>query len=472
MARALVLAVGTRGHHEPAIALTQALADTARFDAVHLVLQHHYLSLLPPHHAVFTHALPMAKDATSRLFLPLHVRHVAAAVVHPVDQMHTHVSWHRAVLANLVVPSLSFVHSIAVAHRPSVIVCTPLFAPVAATLAEYLGVPLVMLQFVPSSPTTQFPHILSDSPSSQIAAQLIAHHHRGPDNPHSPCLRSYQTFAKLVLQPSLPRLNALRSRLHLPHVRLPHDPAAPCFPYACRTSVSVINAYIPQLVPRVPSSLPSTHHVPPLALHYQPADWSPETHCPNLIAYLMHARGKPLCVTLGPTPLLERRGVVTRALLSGLRAAGVQEVLIVKGDATVSPASVWPWGDGLKRWCEESVHVCDEPVQFSWLFPFCDAVLCHGGIGTVSSALCARLPVVVAPAFGDQMFWATLVSLLGVGATVKPDLRSGTTKSFEKAITMALCDGVRANCKRFGEFVGEQGNGAELAADIIVRLAA
>lgn len=125
----------------------------------------------------------------------------------------------------------------------------------------------------------------------------------------------------------------------------------------------------------------------------------------------------------------------------------------------------------MKQWCEECVHVCEELVQLSWLLPFCDGVLCNGGVETISTSLVASLPVVIAPLFGDQFFWAALISFLGLGATVKPDLRSASAKAFERAVRMALCDGVRANALRFGELADQpRHGGATMAAQVIAAL--
>jgi sterol 3beta-glucosyltransferase len=56
-----------------------------------------------------------------------------------------------------------------------------------------------------------------------------------------------------------------------------------------------------------------------------------------------------------------------------------------------------------------------DKVPHGWLFPKVKAALHHGGAGTVGASLTAGLPTLIKPWFGDQYFWASRVTHLGVG---------------------------------------------------------
>jgi len=55
-----------------------------------------------------------------------------------------------------------------------------------------------------------------------------------------------------------------------------------------------------------------------------------------------------------------------------------------------------------------------DEVPHDWLFPRIDAALHHGGAGTTGASLRAGIPTIIKPWFGDQFFWASRVTVLGV----------------------------------------------------------
>jgi UDP:flavonoid glycosyltransferase YjiC (YdhE family) len=59
-------------------------------------------------------------------------------------------------------------------------------------------------------------------------------------------------------------------------------------------------------------------------------------------------------------------------------------------------------------------------VPQSALLPFCDAVLCHAGYGTVMGALSHGLPLVLLPRGADQPVHASRCEALGVGRVLRP----------------------------------------------------
>jgi UDP:flavonoid glycosyltransferase YjiC (YdhE family) len=56
------------------------------------------------------------------------------------------------------------------------------------------------------------------------------------------------------------------------------------------------------------------------------------------------------------------------------------------------------------------------PVPYNWLFERVDAVVHHGGAGTLAEALRAGRPSVVIPHYGDHLYWALRLDAVGVSA--------------------------------------------------------
>jgi UDP:flavonoid glycosyltransferase YjiC (YdhE family) len=55
-------------------------------------------------------------------------------------------------------------------------------------------------------------------------------------------------------------------------------------------------------------------------------------------------------------------------------------------------------------------------VPYGWLFPYADAVVHHGGAGTIAEALRAKCPSITVPHYGDHVYWAHRLDAAGVSA--------------------------------------------------------
>jgi MGT family glycosyltransferase len=103
------------------------------------------------------------------------------------------------------------------------------------------------------------------------------------------------------------------------------------------------------------------------------------------------------------------------------------------------------------------------------MMPHLDAVVCHGGMGTVSDALLHGVPLVLAPIRHDQPVVAEQV--VAAGAGVRVSFFDSSAEQLREAITTALDDPAhRAGARRVRDSFAAAG-GAELAATHLVRLA-
>lgn len=116
---------------------------------------------------------------------------------------------------------------------------------------------------------------------------------------------------------------------------------------------------------------------------------------------------------------------VGRLVSDAARTAGVRAV-VGRG-----------WG-GLARGALDSEHIywLDE-APHDWLFPRLEAVVHHGGVGTMASALRAGKPMVICPFAIDQPFWGALMTQHGVAP---PPLSQAemSVESLTRAIGHAL----------------------------------
>lgn len=109
-------------------------------------------------------------------------------------------------------------------------------------------------------------------------------------------------------------------------------------------------------------------------------------------------------------------------------------------------------------------------APYSQLFPQADAVLCHGGHGTIMRALTSGAPVVVTPDSGDQYENAARVRWAGVGVAVPH--RFSSPRTIAAAVEKLLADpGSRRRTQALAEWAAEH-DAAGRAADEILDFAA
>jgi MGT family glycosyltransferase len=122
-----------------------------------------------------------------------------------------------------------------------------------------------------------------------------------------------------------------------------------------------------------------------------------------------------------------RAPALIAAILAGLRGAGVNLVLTV--GCNVDPEQFGP----------QPPHVrIARYIPQTLLLPHCDAVVTHGGFGTVMAALEHGLPLVVTPMAADQPANARRCAACGVGVVVGPEER--TPEAIRAAVEKILGD--------------------------------
>ena len=175
--------------------------------------------------------------------------------------------------------------------------------------------------------------------------------------------------------------------------------------------------------------VPWTRWRPPVAM---PAGTRPAPP-----AILDGARGRPvILVTFGT--VFNRTPGIFEPVLEALATLDVFGVVTVGGTGDPSQFDV-----------PDNV-VVRQFVSYDALLPHCDAVVCHGGFGTVMTALAHGLPMVIVPLSADQPGHAASCRDLGVAEATTLD--AATAPWIRRSITRILDNpSFRAAARRFGE---------------------
>jgi len=273
--------------------------------------------------------------------------------------------------------------------------------PIGQHLAEYLGVPAVVVQPIPVLvPTAEFPSLVW------------------------PC-----RIPRILNRPSYPAAGHLTGRwgrrdigrwrrdvLALPSRHRQHDPLLA----ADGTPVTVLHSFSRHVLPR-PADWPAYAHVTgywPLAAE---PGWSPPR---RLAEFLGH--GDPV-VYLGfgsmPAPEAER---LAAAMVMAISQAGARAVV-----TSLSP--------DLRRLLPASRFLVIRSAPHDWLFPRVHAIVHHGGAGTTAAAVLAGRPQIIWPFGVDQRFWARRLTSLGVAPQALP-VRALDGRTLAAAVNRVLGD--------------------------------
>lgn len=215
---------------------------------------------------------------------------------------------------------------------------------------------------------------------------------------------------------------------------------------------ATLYAYSPSVLPP-PADYPPTAHV----TGYWFLDGLAGEPEPAVAEFV--AAGRPeLYLGFGSMALGGTRERLSDAVAGALQRTGVRAV-VVTGWGGVS-------GDGLP-----ATAYATEFVPHEWLLPRVDAVVHHGGAGTVGGGLRAGRPTLVCPLLGDQPFWGSVVHERGLGPPPIP-MKRLTAERLGAGIERLLAD--RSAARRAAELgeriTGEDGLG--VAAEALERIVA
>jgi len=166
--------------------------------------------------------------------------------------------------------------------------------------------------------------------------------------------------------------------------------------------------------------LPATaHSIRPLTLDTARSDPAP--------VWLTHMSAAPIVYfTLGTVYNMES-GDLFQRVLAGLRDLPINLIVTVGRD--IDPAEFGPQ--------PTNIHI-EQYIPQSVILPHCDAVVSHGGSGSVIGTLAHGLPMVLIPMGADQPLNASRCAALGVAQVL--DAVAATLEDARAAVATLLAD--------------------------------
>lgn len=411
-----VVAFGTRGDVQPAIALGKALKQ--RGHSVRIVagsnfkpwIEQHGLEAVPS--SVNMQAIMLSDDGkrwvehgTNGLMQARMMR----KIYHHVGWDSMCDAWHACQNADVIISSFT-----------SDVYC--------ASIAEKLGVPHISILLQPSLTATRNGATLLNAPRPNQSSWL-----------------NY-VAGKAFIEPFMwvisgALVNRFRRQvLHLPQTTYRKARAA------LRRAL-VVHGYSRHVVPH-PADWPPNLHTTGYWFLDDTATWTPP---PELERFL--AAG-PLPVSIGFGSMTTRDAhAVTTMVLDAVERSG-QRAVLLSG-----------WGELGGTQLPPHVFQLDA-APHSWLFPRVAVVIHHGGAGTTAEGLRAGVPNILVPHLADQVFWGRRVEALGVGprAIGRPTL---TAAALAQAIKQATTEqGMRERAEALGATIRAE-NGMVTAVSVI-----
>ncbi|KXS12214.1 glycosyltransferase family 1 protein [Gonapodya prolifera JEL478] len=226
--------------------------------------------------------------------------------------------------------------------------------------------------------------------------------------------------------------------------------------------IPTIYCYSPSVLPS-PPDWPATAHVPGYFFLDNPdVGYEPPA---ALTSFLTKHRGTRPIVYIGTGSIVIDDAVAfSRVVAETARKCDAAFVVAEGWSGRGKPGAGGAHAAGAAvEWPENVIKI--GAVPHDYLFAQVDAVVHHGGAGTVAAGLRAGKPTAVHPFFGDQHFWGDILERAKVGVRIKKT----TVDEFVSAITqITTWSEMRANALRIAAQIAQE-DGVRAATDIIER---
>lgn len=253
-------------------------------------------------------------------------------------------------------------------------------------------------------------------------------------------------FGKAMIEPSSWLIyGEVANRLRQDLLALP--PQSGKENWQARRRMFVVHGYSRHVVPH-PADWPDNFHTVGYWFLEDAGKWQPPK---DLLRFLEEGK-QPISIGFGSMTGREPQKM-TELIIEAVRQSGQRAVLLA-GWASIGDAQLT---DSIFR-LSSAPH--------NWLFSRMVCVVHHGGAGTTAAGLRAGVPSVIVPHFVDQPFWGKRVHALGVGPKPIPRRRLSAA-GLAKAIQTAVTDpAMRQRAADLGEEIRAE-DGIGIAADLI-----
>jgi UDP:flavonoid glycosyltransferase YjiC (YdhE family) len=312
-------------------------------------------------------------------------------------------------------------------------------------IAEKMGVPCYLWDTHPLTPTRAFPDFQFTGifPAWFRIANVLPSWFRRDGGFN---LWTHRAVQRLLLNLGLRLTNSWRAqKLQLPMLRN-IQPLVKFY----NDGATVLYSYSPLIVPK-PDDWPAFHHVTGYWFLDRTDEWQP----PSELLRFLAAGPPPVCVGFGSARDRNPQRL-TKIMIEALARAKCRGILLTGRGGLSRPVDVPP-----------TIFIIDF-VPHDWLFPRVAAVVHHCGAGTCGAVLRAGIPSIAVPWWGDMYFWADCLHRLGVSP---PFIAKGSLSAerLAEATRMAVNDAsLREQAASIGRQIASE-EGVERAVQIISR---
>lgn len=467
MIRPLLIAAGSRGDIEPHLALVDGFTKSTSVEHTTLAVPEEYIYLVPESPKVTVVSLSFNLDDCLQ-YMPAFSQPQNAEKMVAQDPT-IELKKLAVIIRALVLPNTQRIVALAEKSKSTVVISTVFTSSISNIIYEKLGIPHITLHLQPIFPSAYYPDILQHPEEAAVA---LTHLREGRTEQafNESNMISHRTSMEAIAKPQIEDINVHREKLGM-------GPLSFKTVFEINTGIAldthILIAVQSQLMARTPDLPPSAHIVGSLASAYIPPGWIPDSSHAELTSFIKKGP-RPVAVTYGS---MDAQGVAdqaTRSLLSGLRAADVQRVVLLPGQAQLGLHHLSndnPGDAQLLAWAKDRVFVTKGNVQYAWLFPQCAMVFCHCGAGTTSAALRAGIPVLGTPIMADQKFFVELLRQMKLGTRVgSTGLASITAEEVEQAVRFGASEEISKNAREFGEEEKRRDESAAKVCQMIVDL--
>lgn len=383
-----LLTWGTRGDIQPYVALgagLKALGHRVRLAAPELfksMVEAHGLKFFPltgdPRHMIANEAANTRLETRNPMRAMKHITQLFTPLIEPI-------------LAD----------GLRACEGSDAIIYGP-FVWAGAHIAEALNIPCMLALLCPLYPTSAFPNPMT-VPSGSLGGFMNRSTHA--------------MSLKWTWFPYQRQINRLRrERLGLPALQL----AGAMYGGYHERNIPHLMGYSPQIMPK-PRDWPEWLHV--TGYWFLPPDlgWQP----PAQLLQFLDDGPPPVYIGFGSmhSDTAEHDTSVVLQTLTRLK----QRAILTSGWGGLKPSDM-----------PDHIYMTDA-VPHEWLFPRMQAVVHHGGGGTVAAALRAGVPAVTVPFLAEQPFWGHRLHALGVSPPPIPH-RSLSVTALTSALKKAITD--------------------------------
>ncbi|MEM7797745.1 MAG: glycosyltransferase [Chloroflexota bacterium] len=364
MKKILIIAIGTRGDVQPAIALGKRLQTAGH--TVSILASAHFKPWIEGHGLI---PIPASLDVQEVM---------QRGGVEWVEQGHRPLVQLSVIYRLAQESGMAPIWDAWEASQGMDLIISSITSDIyAVAIAEKLSIPLVSMAFQPTVQATRSGPAMIAAPfprQEAITNRLVGRFIYEP----SPWL----IYARLT--------NRFRQEIGLPHQGGRANRLA-------RNRLPMLMAFSPQVVPPAADRPPQVHTTGYWFLEEEEINYRPPA---DLEAFLSNG---PPPVYIGFGSMTRRDpGQITQILLEGIAKSG-QRAVMLSGWAGLGDHKL-----------PDNILLLDR-VPHSWLFPRMGAVVHHGGAGTTAAGLRAGVPSLIIPHFADQPYWGERVNALGVG---------------------------------------------------------